>query len=412
MRPLLQTSSRRSSRRPGPGPQAGLTLIELLVAVTIGLIMSLAIFGVITGSERSKRNNTGVNDLVQSGSLALFQIDEWIRSAGSGFSSFSDTVPGRDTVYGCKLTAALSSTQTLPFTGTLPAPFASVNPGTAGAFRLAPVLILPDQTTPGESGQTSDVLVVMAGTDGMGGSPQLFSGSATATTLSLPNTVPYQANDLVLVAAQKSGTAAVADCMLTQAASTFSGGASTTLNLGGSYYAATINSVSLTGYANNGLAMALGNPAAGNPPQFLMIGVGDHSTLYTYDLLKSTGTNLAVQVRDQGVFELHALYGVDTNGDNIIDTWVKPSTLTGNFTVASLMAGTLTSAGFLKQIRAIRVGLIQRTPLQEKDTIAPASLSLFGDLGTDLKYTRTLSADERKYRYRTIESTVPLRNQL
>ena len=44
-----------------------------------------------------------------------------------------------------------------------------------------------------------------------------------------------------------------------------------------------------------------------------VIGVGDHNTLYSYDLLQTTASPLSPLA--DGVFELHAVYGVDTTAD-------------------------------------------------------------------------------------------------
>jgi len=137
------------------------------------------------------------------------------------------------------------------------------------------------------------------------------------------------------------------------------------------------------------------------------VGVGDHDTLYTYDLLNISGTPL--QASAENVFEMHALYGVDTNADGVIDAWVSPSS--GSYTVSALTAGTSTAAGLLKNIRAVRVGLILRTALPERSTVnAATTLTLFSDISTTLTYTRTLDSTEQHYRYRTIEATIPLRN--
>jgi type IV pilus assembly protein PilW len=190
--------------------------------------------------------------------------------------------------------------------------------------------------------------------------------------------------------------------------STFASG-STSLSLGGTYYAASIGSTSLTGYTKDVVAINLGNPTSNNLPAFLALGVGDHSTLYAYDLLQLSTTPLST-VAD-GVFELHALYGVDTNSDGKVDNWEKPAN-SSTYSLSALMAGTTASATLLSNIKAIRVGLIMRTSLTEKDQVAPASLTLFSDLGSTLQYTRTLSSTERKYRYRTFETTIPLRNNL
>ena len=62
---------------------------------------------------------------------------------------------------------------------------------------------------------------------------------------------------------------------------------------------------------------------------------------------------------------------------------------------------------------AIRVAMILRTSLSERgDPVAPATLTLFQDLDPALQQTRTLTAAERQYRHRVVESTIPLRNLL
>jgi type IV pilus assembly protein PilW len=66
----------------------------------------------------------------------------------------------------------------------------------------------------------------------------------------------------------------------------------------------------------------------------------------------------------------------------------------------------------IAKIKALRVGLILRTELAEKAAVSGTSLNLFADLGSDLKFTRSLSETEQRYRYRTVELTVPLRNAM
>ena len=383
----------------------GMTLIELMVALLIGMILTLAVFTVMATFEGKRRTLNSNADLDQAGTLAMFQLDRWVRSAGTGFAQANAYA------YGCVLYAAKSNSRLLPVSGTLAAPFASVNPGSAGVFRLAPLLILPDQTTPGVSGKTSDALVLMSAGAGNGNVPTAFSAAAASSLLTLINTVPFSASDLVLLAdKQPTSAGVVSPCLLTQAGTGVSGGATTTMALGGNWYQSTIDTRSVTDYKDptSAVAIDLGNPAStGLEPSFQLVGVGDHNTLYSYDLLKVTDTPL--QGRAQGVFEMHALYGVDTNNDGLVDTWVSPST--SPYTVAELSAGTSTAATLLKNIRAVRVGLILRTSLPEKDVVnTGTSLTLFSDLGGTLTYTRALSSDEQHYRYRTIEATIPLRN--
>ena len=67
--------------------QIGFSLIELLVAMIIGLIVSLAVYTVLTTFEERKRTSTSVNDISQSNTYALYLLDKKLRSAGSGFSA-------------------------------------------------------------------------------------------------------------------------------------------------------------------------------------------------------------------------------------------------------------------------------------------------------------------------------------
>ena len=113
-----------------PVRQRGLTLIELMVGILISMILALAVFLVLSRSEGFKRTTTSVNDINQTGNYAMYTLDKWVRSSGSGFQQAAAYA------FGCPLHAAHSGTQILPRTNALPAPFASVN--TSGIFRLAP----------------------------------------------------------------------------------------------------------------------------------------------------------------------------------------------------------------------------------------------------------------------------------
>jgi len=179
----------------------------------------------------------------------------------------------------------------------------------------------------------------------------------------------------------------------------------------------------LTGFTDQGYAINLGNIATGNSPFFQVIGVGDNNTLYSYDLLQASGS-LAPSPLVEGVFELHAVYGVSTNAAGTIDLWASPSTDV-NYKMSALMDGSAAATQRLRNIKAVRVGLITRTSLPENCVPVPAtgpapakpcstgaSLSpLFADLGA-LSYTRALADAERVYRYRVIEATIPLRNNM
>lgn len=414
--------------------QRGVTLVELMVTLLVGMILTAAVFGVLAVYEGRKRTTTSVNDVSQSGSFAMHMLDRWVRSAGSGFAQAGvPTAPAAGGIanttlaFGCRVLASRGAAVLPRAAGTpLPAPFANVNTGVAGSFRLAPVLVLPGQTVPGVSAQASDVIVVMAGAGGFGDVPLLprvaidpaATAFATPGQIHLANSVSLAGGDLLLVADQPAAGGAAADCMVQEVAAGFAGGLPSAVDLGGSYAVSPIAGTALATFSEQAVAMKLGNVGAGNPPGFLLIGVGDDNTLFSYDLLQTAGADVAgapspnLRAVADGVFELHALYGVDGDGDGRVDQWIDPGAAPAGYTLPELMSGSAAAATAIGRIKALRVGLILRTALRERDPVAPAQLVLFSDLGPALTHTRVLAAGERHFRYRSVESTIPLRNAL
>jgi type IV pilus assembly protein PilW len=193
-------------------------------------------------------------------------------------------------------------------------------------------------------------------------------------------------------------------------------GVATSLSLSGPYYASSISSIPVTlagSFTFSSVAIDLGGSTTTGgsaPPLFQVVGVGDNDTLFSYDLLGVTSP--ALQAQADGVFEMHAVYGVDSTGNanNVIDKWVD-ATSTSDYYADKLTAGTATAAGLLKNIRAVHVALIMRTSLPERDpTGTPAKLTYFTNVPGLTAQTRTMTTAEQAYRYRVIETTIPVRN--
>lgn len=417
-------------RRPVATRTAGFSLIELLVAMVIGLVVTLAVTSVLIRSEGSKRSSTSVNEINQTGAYTAFVLDRVIRSAGSGFSQrWSE-------VYGCLLDVSKNSGAVLPIPATIAASsaFSSITASPL-PVRLAPLIIgkgLADTT--GTGGEVrGDVLLVMAGTGGVGESPQLVNtGSVDLTTsppqMLLQNTLGFDTADLVLL----SDAGVTGGCMMQQVGThpkaTDYG---PVLPLAGTYFKATGTNVNLASFGISTIALQLGNATA-NRPQFFAYGVGENRTLYSYDLLDPLPTGGVdnrpdVAIADN-VVEMRAVYGIDTTNppDGVLDGWVSA---TGNFAASVLTDGSAASRNRLRQIIAVRVGLILRTSLQERSTAtaasgvtaqetfqqpSAASLTLFEGLldtsGNPLSYTRNVTGGELFYRYRPVDVTIPLRN--
>lgn len=385
---MKPTAMVRTGTMPRPGSKAGgFSLIELMVALAIGLVVSLAIFSVLSASEGRRRTTTAVNDISQSGSYVAYMVDKAVRSAGSGFKTVWSQA------YGCTLNVERASGRVLPRAAAFPAPFGAL----PLAMNLAPVVIFD-----GAGADGSDVIATMAGTAGFGEAAVRMTSGAV-NELRVRSTVGYSANDLVLMGHAGS------DCLLAQVGTPVG---VDSLPLAGQYTVAagaTINMANILALGDPYIA-ALGNAAptaagtATNPPQFRLMGIGDNRTLFAYDLLNVTG-NAPLPMAD-GVFDMQAIYGVTSGpADRTLDNWVAPTG--GTWGSAALMP----SGNNLRRIVAVRIGLIMRSSLAERDPVSPTEIKLFRDEPT-LTYTRTLSTADRAFRYRTFEITVPVRNNI
>jgi type IV pilus assembly protein PilW len=389
----------------------GVTLIELMVGLVIGLIVTLAVFSVLNASEGRSRTATSLNDAAQSGSIAAYNIDRYVRSAGTGFAE------GWRRVGNCTINATLPSGAALPRLNAFPAPFGAV-PQT---LRLAPLVVFE-----GAGANGSDVLMIMSGSAGFGEVPMTASGGSTSAALTrLPNTIGFNRGDLIMIAGGS-------ECMLSQvsvAQNQCAGNPAAPaadcgqdLLFGGAYYDAEFPNPAarLDGFGGGATpfdvhVFNLGSPVT-NPPSFALIGVGPNSVLFRLDLLETQG--IAPLPMAEGVRHLHAVYGLDTNGDGRIDTWQRPAAGT-DWSGANLNNGSTDSAARLRQIISLRLALVTRSDLIERELepgvpVSPASIELFSDLpaGSQVTIDLTAAGENRNQRHRVIELTIPVRNHL
>ena len=390
--------------------QKGITLIELMVALTIGLGITLAISSVLIASENHKRATTSTNDAQQTGSYGFYALDKALRGAGSGIAE--SAFPTDVGVLGCHLNAGTIFPRATPF----PQPFATFLLGATNPLIVAPVLIGKNQSQDG----VSDVIMVMGGSGSAGGVSRQITGGGSATTATLDNTVGFANNDLVLVS--QSG---VADCLMEQVTALIP--PTPTLNFGGVYDAATGGTTSMAALATStsSFVTPIGNAAANNV-QFMLFGLDNNRTLYSYDLLQNVkvwggaGGDTAQAIAD-GVVQMNALYGIDTTGAGIQNAWAGPGD--PGWDINTVM----NSPTKMKQILSVRIALVVRgeyydttrkadgTPIP----VSPPTLTIFnglkngpGGTGASLAQPINLSATDQQFRYRIFEFTVPLRNML
>lgn len=391
--------------------QKGMTLIELMVAMVIGLGITLAISSVLIASENHKRTTTSTNDAQQTGSFSYYALDKALRGAGSSIAG--SAFPTDVGVMGCHLYAGAI----FPRAGAFPDPFAAFLAGATSTLKVAPVLIGQNQSKDG----VSDVIMVMSGSGSAGGVSRQITGGGNANAATLDNTVGFASGDLLLVS--QSG---VADCLMEQVDTV----APPTVNLAGIYYTATggVTSMAALAGSTSSYVTPIGNAAANNV-QFMLFGVDDNRTLYSYDLLQNLklvggAASDSAQAIADGVVQMNALYGLDTDGDGIQDTWAAPGAPTDlTWDINTVM----NSPTKLKQVVSVRVALVVRGEYYDtkRDNfgvpipVSPPTLTIFGGLknglnggGVSLQRTINLALADRQFRYRVFEFTVPLRNML
>ncbi len=388
--------------------QAGLSIVEMMVGMVIGLIASLVIMQSFSSSEAYRRNISGAGDALQSAAIAAQRLDLIIQEAGAGLAR------GGQWVWGCRLRVDYKSNTILPSGSAYPAPFSSI-PQT---LRAVPAAIVSGGTL------DSDVIIVMAGDSASGNQGKYFSSPAGSSLVTVSPTIGVGLKsaaaaadfDLILTLQRKVATDP-GDCRVVQAASTMVApavvsDASLGLNV------VTFNKLiplNTTTYGTMESSIYEGKSGAAfhlglrDTPNFVMLGVNSDSELLQYDLLQRAAT----QVVGENIFLIKARYGLDNGvggeiNDNAVDEWVSPSE-TG-WTLADLMDGKLATQQRIGYIKAIRIAMVVRSSQPVASQSPMTSIKLFQDLGTSRQYSRSLTSDEQRYQYQVYEWVIPLRN--
>lgn len=82
------------TKRPAPRRERGMSLIEVLVGVVIGLLGILVIFQVLSVTEDRKRTTVHGSDAQSAGAIALYQLQREIQRAGYGISTADTKILG------------------------------------------------------------------------------------------------------------------------------------------------------------------------------------------------------------------------------------------------------------------------------------------------------------------------------
>lgn len=387
--------------------QSGISLVEVMVGMVVGLLASLVILQTFSSSEMYRRNLSGAGDATQAAAIVAQRLDLVIQEAGAGLARGSH-------VWGCRLLVDYAGRTILPRPDPFPSPFGSV----PQKMRAVPLAIVDGGTS------ESDVLVVMAGDSAASNRP--ISVSTTGASLVV---TPTPALGMGLKAGASASLFDVfltvpqdvpddpGDCRLVQALSTFSPATlATDGSIGAKVVTVSSADIPLNGlsYGNVDSGILTKAPAAfhlglRDAPTFALLGINGDNELVQLDMLNRSEP----QVLGENVFLIKARYGLDngvggTDNDNAVDEWVSPSE--SGWTIADVLDGKLATQQKIGYIKAIRIAVVMRSS-QPSTTDAPMTeLNLFQDLPSKRQFKKSLSTDEQRYQYQVYEWVIPLRN--
>lgn len=344
--------------------ERGVGLIEVMISIVISMLLVLVIYQIYEISEGQKRTITAGSDAQQNASYGLFVLGRDLAIAGNGIASLTSSM---DLCANTKL-------------------------------RPIPVVI--------EAGATAsdpDTITVFYGGSSSLSTPVPLQGSHAVGDAMFVVRAPvgFSAKDVIAAAQGNNCTLSTVDV----------GGVA----VDGNGMATITRTLVLGEVDQNYSAVSASLVNLGKKESMGRIAYSVDPTTHALRTQRELPAVEPVTPLVSDVVNLKAQYGLDTNQDGIIDTWQDA---TGAVWLAANLPNQPPATW--KQIRAVRVAIVTRSAQYEKDPITAGSppgmpagkLGIFCDPAPTCAATMTLSADEQHYRYKILETIVPLRNAL
>ena len=348
--------------------QAGMSLVEIMVAVVLGLIGVLIITQAYISSDAFNRSTLGEGGAQTNGLLALYTIERDARMAGYGITSSGALSCGQiywyyDPNY---------SANTPGWTG---------NPAALPSITLAPIVITST------AGQPDSIQVMYSSTGEMMVPTSISAFNASSSEVTVNGTTGFSAGDLVLLV---NGTG----CTMSKITQVQPGPSKLQLN---PWVSAPYNPPAWgafpTTYSSGDTLLDLGNPIV-RIYSISNFATNQTPTLQLVDTLLSAGGTAPTDLVE-GIVDLKAQYGRDTGADNVIDTWDNTA-----------------PADWMK-VLAVRIAVLARIGNYEKPTTGTtcdATTTMPTWSGSSTHAFVIPEGLPSCYRYRVFETTIPLRN--
>lgn len=355
--------------------QKGFTLVEIMVGLIIGLLVTLVVVNVFSVFEAQKRTTTGNSDAQTNGAIALFNIQRDTQIAG-----FALPVYGSEfSPFNCPINTTINHDN---------------NVGTA-EIGLSPIVI-----TDANGANSSDTIAIRYGNSMKGGiAVDMLAGTA-ANVAQVDTNIGCNFNDAVLIVRQTTPLT----CSMTRVAPSPAG-----LTAAG----VTPVRVALNDITNVSAGNALACLGVWNEVQY---AVTANQLTRSGDIAAGVPSAVAVpMVAD--VVNMQAQYGVSASANsNQVTQWVDATGAFANTATTPALADR-------NRIKAIRVAIVARNGLLERANVTDACSSLTAAQPTGLcawdgaaagsaapAIDLTADADWRRYRYRVYESIIPVKN--
>lgn len=346
-----------------PQRHEGFSLVEIMVGMTVGLLGMIVIMQVASVSETTKRTTTSGGDAQQNGALSLHTLERDIRQAGYGVNiagllgcavnGFDETPPGRDFI-----------------------------------FTLAPVVI-----TQGVGNAPDTITATYGNASKLAVPASLVVNMSTPTEYyKVNNRYGFTVGDLVIAA--ESGKS----CSLAEVTSLPTATSDRVLHDSGTYTDSTGATVSSRYNKPGGLGVSY--TTLGKLYDIGPLPVNNSYSIVGNSLVVQSNMTGASDTIAEGIVDLQAEYGIDTDNDRIVDSYRTSADLDGSGTVSDAEWGSVLS---------VRVGLVARSNKREPACNVTAAVPTWkGGAFSNV----TANPEWQCYRYRVYETTVMLRNMI
>lgn len=335
---------------------AGATLVDVLVGLVVGLVAIVVAYRAFAALDAVRRSATGASDASIAATFALDAIATRVANAGAGWSA---AVAWLDT---CPVAA--------DFAGTLRPPAVVITDGGA-----------PDRP---------DSIAIR---EARGAGAPIGAAFAAAATSGADFAVEASAGFAVgdrIVAVSRTGACATAEV--------------------------TSRSMPAAGIVRLAHTPVAGDFAIGSV--LLDLGPAGDASALRFDV--SSGTLRSTDIANgdapipiaANVVDLKFRYGIDSDGDGALDTWVAADVASA-WSASTVLAA---SRATLERVKAIRIGMIVRSDERDRTLRSPYHWVLFDCERADKatcpgRIEGTIAATAAGgYRYRSLETIVPLRN--